>query len=43
VTFTLDLKNGKGSMKKGKEGEANCTFMLLDDHLIEMASGKLKP
>eukprot|EP01017_Pseudomicrothorax_dubius_P001104 TRINITY_DN0_c351_g1_i1.p1 TRINITY_DN0_c351_g1~~TRINITY_DN0_c351_g1_i1.p1 ORF type:complete len:119 (-),score=38.60 TRINITY_DN0_c351_g1_i1:56-412(-) len=41
--WTVDLKNGKGSIKKGKEGSADATFIMLDDDLISMAEGKLHP
>ena len=43
VTFSLDLKNKKGSLESGAVGKADCTFVLLDSHLMEMAAGKLKP
>lgn len=42
-TFTLDLKSGPGSLTVGKVGTADCTFLLLDSHLMDMATGKLKP
>jgi hypothetical protein len=42
-SWTLDLKNGNGSVKKGKEGKADCTFSMLDKDLISMADGKLNP
>lgn len=31
TTWTLDLKNGNGSVKKGKEGKADATFAMTDD------------
>lgn len=31
TTWTLDLKNGKGSLKKGKEGKPDATFTMTDD------------
>lgn len=42
-SWTLDLKNGNGSVKKGKEGKADCTFTMVDKDLISMAEGKLNP
>lgn len=41
--WTVDLKNGTGSIKKGKEGKEDATFIILDDDLIAMAQGKLHP
>ena len=32
-----------GSVKKGREGKADCTFSMIDDDLISMADGKLNP
>ena len=43
TAFTVDLKNGNGAIKKGKEGTADATFILLDDDLIAIAQGKLNP
>lgn len=31
TTWTLDLKNGNGSIKKGKHGKADATFAMTDD------------
>ena len=39
--FTVDLKNGNGSVKTGKHGKADCTFIMLDDDIMAMAAGKL--
>ncbi len=39
VVYLINL----GSVKKGKDGKADCTFTLLDDDLIKMADGKLNP
>ena len=39
--FTVDLKNGNGSVKVGKHGKADATFIMLDDDIMAMAAGKL--
>jgi len=40
--YTIDLKNGTGSIKKGKpEGKANLTFSMADADLAALAEGKL--
>ena len=39
--FTCDLKNGNGSVKEGKHGKADATFIMLDDDIMAMAAGKL--
>jgi putative sterol carrier protein len=41
--FTIDLKNGNGSIAQGKVGEADATFIILDDDLVAIADGKLNP
>lgn len=43
VFFTVDLKNGNGSFANGKVGKADATFVILDNDIIAMASGKLNP
>ena len=45
VTFTIDLKNGKGKIAEGTiEGlKPDCTFVMLDEDFLQLASGKLKP
>jgi putative sterol carrier protein len=43
VWFTVDLKNGNGSITKGKVGTSDATFTLTDDDLIAVASGTLNP
>lgn len=41
--FTIDLKNGNGSISPGKVGSADATFILLDSDLVAIADGKLNP
>jgi putative sterol carrier protein len=43
TVWTIDLKNGSGSVTKGKNGTANATFSLVDDDAIALFSGTLKP
>mmetsp|Transcript_13241 Transcript_13241/g.22471 ORF Transcript_13241/g.22471 Transcript_13241/m.22471 type:complete len:121 (-) Transcript_13241:44-406(-) len=45
VTFTIDLKNGKGEVRQGKiEGvKADATFVMLDEDFVKLSQGKLKP
>ena len=43
VFFTVDLKNGNGSFANGKVGKADCTFSMMDDDILALASGKLNP
>ena len=35
----MDLKNDKGSVKKG-EGKADCTIQISDDDFVSMAAGR---
>jgi 3-hydroxyacyl-CoA dehydrogenase/3a,7a,12a-trihydroxy-5b-cholest-24-enoyl-CoA hydratase len=40
--FTVDLKNGSGSVKQGKpDGKANLTFTMKDEDLAKLAAGDL--
>jgi len=39
----LDLKNDKGSVSEGANGKPDCTFVMMDKHVMEMTEGKLKP
>ena len=41
--WTVDLKNGSGSIKNGKEGKADATFSMVDDDSISLFQGKLNP
>lgn len=41
--FTVDLKNGSGSIKNGKEGKADATFVLVDQDAVDLFTGKLNP
>lgn len=43
VTWTVDLKNGNGSIQEGKHGKADATFSLLDNDAVDLFSGKLNP
>jgi 3-hydroxyacyl-CoA dehydrogenase/3a,7a,12a-trihydroxy-5b-cholest-24-enoyl-CoA hydratase len=37
------LKNGSGSFKEDGEGKADCTFVVADADMADIASGKLNP
>lgn len=39
--WTVDLKNGKGSIVKGEQGKADCTIMMNDAHFIDLMGGKM--
>ena len=39
--FTIDLKNGKGGIFKGKQGKPDATIALSDEDAVAMFSGKL--
>lgn len=41
--WTLDLKNGNGSIKKGKEGKPDVTISVLDSDIASLFNGTLKP
>ena len=41
--ITLDLKNGNGKIAEGKEGKADCTFVILDADFMALSQNKLKP
>lgn len=41
--FTVDLKNGNGSVSKGKVGTADATFIMLDEDFMGVAKGTLNP
>ena len=43
TTWTIDLKNGSGSIKKAKEGKADATFTMIDDDAMALFQGKLNP
>jgi hypothetical protein len=36
VVWTVDLKNGGGSIKRAKEGTAAATFTLVDDDAVSL-------
>lgn len=42
-SWTIDLKNGSGSTKRGKEGNADATFTIGEDDFIAVCLGKLNP
>ena len=43
VVWTLDLKNGNGSLTKGKNGKADATFALTDSDAYDLFDRKLNP
>ena len=43
LTWTVDLKNGNGSIKEGKHDKADATFSLVDNDAFELFTGKLNP
>ena len=43
TVWTIDLKNGSGSIKKAKEGTPDATFSLVDDDAVALFNGSLKP
>ena len=43
TTWTVDLKNGSGSIQDGKQGKADATFALVDQDAFDMFEGKLNP
>ena len=43
VVWTLDLKNGNGSLTKGKNGKADATFSLTDADAVGLFDRTLNP
>lgn len=43
TVWTIDLKNGSGSIKKAKEGTPDATFSLTDEDAVALFNGSLKP
>lgn len=41
-TWVIDVKNGSGSVERGSNKKADCTFTLADNDLFDMMTGKLK-
>ena len=39
--WTLDLKNGSGSVSKGSSGKADCTMTMAEDVFEQLIAGKL--
>jgi 3-hydroxyacyl-CoA dehydrogenase/3a,7a,12a-trihydroxy-5b-cholest-24-enoyl-CoA hydratase len=42
-TFTIDMKNGNGSVTEGGNEKANATFSVSDDDFYQICTGKLNP
>ena len=40
-TWTLDLKNGSGSISKGSSGKADCTLTMSEEVFEQLIGGKL--
>lgn len=40
--WTIDLKNGNGSVKKAKEGTPDTTFSVTEADVMDLFSGKAK-
>jgi hypothetical protein len=43
VFWTVDLKNGNGSIVNSKEGKPDATFALVDSDAVDLFNGKLNP
>merc|ERR1711976_1002817 len=41
--WTVNLKEGKGSMSEGRVGKIDATFTLSDDDVVKLSQGKLNP
>ena len=41
--WTIDLKNGKGSVKQGRAKDAAATFTMVDEEYMQVVDGKLNP
>lgn len=39
--WTVDLKNGSGSVSEGTGTKANLTLTISDENMVKMAEGKL--
>ena len=40
-SWTMDLKNGAGSVTKGSAGKADCTLSMSEDVFTELIAGKV--
>jgi len=40
-TWTVDLKNGSGSVKEGAGEKPDCTISMTDDDFLQLMTGKL--
>lgn len=39
--WTVDLKNGGGSVKQGEHGKVDCTVLMAEKDFVELMTGKL--
>jgi len=40
-SWTVDLKNGAGFVKKGEHGKADCTVIMKESDFVDLMTGKL--
>jgi len=40
-SWTVDLKNGSGSVKKGEQGKPDCTVIMKESDFVDLMTGKL--
>ncbi|EDV22284.1 uncharacterized protein TRIADDRAFT_59384 [Trichoplax adhaerens] len=41
--WTLNLKDGSGSLTEGQEGKTDCTITMADKDFVQLSTGKLNP